>query len=328
MPPAFMFEEDQHGPRTTGGSPPGPNTPSPISSRFDQFEKRQNEIWRLTFFLLFVLGLAFAWMSWGTIRSLAHHYEALPIGLVVLIVLFGLYMWKKTQEISELRGLMRGLEQHEAAPPSDRQLDQLFEIISRSQQGFRDLIDSFDDILLAVSLDGQVRSVNRSFSDLVDTPFAQLIGRPISEFVQEGTGEGDALLKLAMPRFMERRHWTGVVEAKLKNQSSPFFFDCVAHAMMRDDKIHGITVLARDVLPFAETKPVSRNSSNRFKKASTSALPKEPWWMPIPLSCACSVMTPRKNCSRDGFPKSSLTGRSASSSRISWRASRKFKAAR
>src|SRR5713226_2168099 len=28
-------------------------------------------------------------------------------------------------------------------------------------------------------------------------------------------------------------------------------------------------------LPFAETKPVSRNSSNRFKKASTSALPKE-----------------------------------------------------
>jgi len=242
-----MFEEDQHGHRTTGGSPPGPNTPSPISSRFDQFEKRQNEIWRLTFFVLFVLGLAFAWMSWGTIRSLTHHYEALPIGLVVLIVLFGLYMWKKTQEISELRGLMRGLEQHEAAPPSDRQLDQLFEIISRSQQGFRDLIDSFDDILLAVSLDGQVRSVNRSFSDLVDTPFAQLIGRPISEFVQEGTGEGDALLKLAMPRFMERRHWTGIVEVKLKNQSSPFFFDCVAHAMMRDDKIHGITVLARDV---------------------------------------------------------------------------------
>src|SRR5258708_361915 len=151
MLPAYMFKEDQHGPRTTGGSPPVAKTPSPISSRFDQFEKRQNEIWRLTFFVLFVLGVAFAWTSLSTIRSLAHHYEA------------------------------------------------------------------------------------------------RLIGRPLSEFVQEGTGEGAALLKLAMPRFIERRHWTGVVEVQLKNQSSPFFFDCVAHAMMRDDKIHGITVLARDV---------------------------------------------------------------------------------
>jgi two-component system NtrC family sensor kinase len=38
-----------------------------------------------------------------------------------------------------------------------------------------------------------------------------------------------------------------VVHVRLKNQSSPIYFDCVAHAMMRDDKIQGITVLARDV---------------------------------------------------------------------------------
>jgi len=51
---------------------------------------------------------------------------------------------------------------------SDKQLDQLFEL-SPVQQGYRDLIDSFDDVLLAVSLDGQIRAVNRSFSDLVDS---------------------------------------------------------------------------------------------------------------------------------------------------------------
>ena len=185
--------------------------------------------------------------SWATIRSLAHRYEALPIGLVVLIALFGAYMWKKTQEISELRGLLRGLEHHEAAPPSDRQLEQLFEVISRSQQGFRDLIDSFDDVLLALSNDGQIRAVNRSFADLVGTPFQQIIGRPLSEFVWETAGDGTELLKRALPRFMERRHWTGVAQVRLKNQKSPFYFDCVAHAMMRDDKIHGITVLARDI---------------------------------------------------------------------------------
>ncbi len=242
-----MSDEQQNAPRPAGAPSPGADRRSAITSRFEQFEKRQSELWRLTFLVLFLLGLAYAWTSWDSIQSLAHRYEALPIGLVVLVVLFGAYMWKKTQEISELRGLMRGFEHRDAGPPTERQLDQLFNIISRSQQGYRDLIDSFDDVLLALTLDGQIRAVNRSFSDLVATPFQQIIGRPLSEFVQEGSGEEQELLRRAMPRFMERRQWSGVVQVRLKNQSSPFYFDCVAHAMMRDDHIQGITVLARDV---------------------------------------------------------------------------------
>src|SRR5213592_2221122 len=99
-----------------------------FSSRFEQFEKRQSELWRLTFVVLFVLAVFFAWTSWGSIRSFAHRYEvALPVLFVVLIGLFGWYMWNKTHEISELRGLMRGLEKREADPPSGKQLDQLFQ---------------------------------------------------------------------------------------------------------------------------------------------------------------------------------------------------------
>lgn len=242
-----MADKNQNTQRVAGGSPSPANRRSAITSRFEQFEKRQNELWRLTFLVLFVLALFFAWTSWNSIRSLAHRFEALPIGLVILVVLFGAYMWNKTREISELRGLMRGLEERDANPPSEKQLDQLFEIISRSQQGYRDLIDSFDDLLLAITLDGKIRAVNRSFSDLVQTPFQQIIGRSLSEFVEEGSGEGQNLLNRAMPRFLERRHWTGVVQVRLKNQTSPFYFDCVAHAMLRGDEIQGITILARDV---------------------------------------------------------------------------------
>ena len=227
--------------------PPQDARRSAISSSFERFERRQNELWRLTFLILFLLGLAYAWTSWGSIRSQAVRFEALPIGLVVLVALFGAYMWKKTREISELRGLLRGLEERDAQPPSDKQLDQLFDIISKSQQGYRDLIDSFDDLLLAVSVDGKIRAVNRSFSDLVQTPFQEIIGRLLSEFVEESSGDGPELLKRAMPRFLERRQWTGIVQVRLKNQKSPFYFDCVAHAMLRDDNVHGITVLARDV---------------------------------------------------------------------------------
>ena len=244
-----MADKNQNARLVADGSPAPDNRRSALTSRFDQFEKRQSELWRLTFLVLFLLGLACAVAAWDSIRSFWHHSEAmaLAIGLVVLIVLFVILMWSKTREISELRGLMRGLEERDAAPPSEKQMDQLFEIISRSQQGYRDLIDSFDDLLLAVTLDGNIRAANRSFSDLVQTPFQQIIGRPLAEFVQEGSNEEQDLLKRGMPRFLERRHWSGVVQVRLKNQTSPFYFDCVAHAMLRDDQIQGITVLARDV---------------------------------------------------------------------------------
>src|SRR6266436_6261373 len=221
---------------------------TPVSDRLEQFERRQSDLWRLTFFLLLVLSIVFAMVSWDTIRSLAHRFEALPIGLVVLVVLFGLYAWKRTQEISELRGLVRGIEQRDAIPPNEKQLDQLFDVISRSQQGYRDLIDSFDDILLAVSLDGQIRAANRSFADLVGASFPQIIGRNLSEFVEEGMGEGGEIAKRAMPRFLERRVWTGIVQIRLKGGgNSIYYFDCVAHAMLRGNDVQGVTILARDI---------------------------------------------------------------------------------
>jgi len=242
-----MPEKNQRAPQAVGRPVQPADKHAVISARFEQFEKRQRELWLMAITVIILLGLAYAWTSWDAVRSLAHHYEALPIGFVVLIVLFGLYMWRKTQEISELRGLMRGMEHRDEAPPSDKQLDQLFAIISKSQQGYRDLIDSFDDVLLAMTLDGQIRAANRSFSDLVGTPFQEIIGRPITDFLQEGAGEGADVLRRAMPRFKERRQWSGVVQVRLKGQGTPFFFDCVAHAMLRDNEIHGITILGRDV---------------------------------------------------------------------------------
>jgi PAS domain S-box-containing protein len=243
-----MLDEKQGARGNTGNASPGANSRSVVSAQFDKFEKRQKELWRFTFAVLFVLAVFFAWTSWASIRSFASRYEALAhVLIVVVIALFGAYVWKKTQEISELRGLMRGMEHRDEAPPSEKQIDQLFSMISRSQQGYRDLIDSFDDVLLALSLDGQIRAVNRSFSDLVSSTFQELIGRPISDFVQETSGEGSDLLRRAMPRFMERRQWSGVLQVRLKGQGALYYFDCVAHAMMRDGEIHGITVLGRDV---------------------------------------------------------------------------------
>jgi PAS domain S-box-containing protein len=227
-------------------SPPRESA-TPVRTRLDNYEKRQNELWRLTFFLLFIVSSVFAWYSWGTLRSTGFRLEALPFGLVTLVVLLGAYVWKKTQEIAELKGLVRGLDQKESGPPSDRALEHLFQMISKSQQGFRDLIDSFDDILLALSLDGEIRAANRSFSDFVGQPFQEIIGLPLIQFLSDESGISEDTLKRDMHRFVERRIWSGVVQVRLKKTGAVFFFDCVAHAMVRDDKVHGLTILARDI---------------------------------------------------------------------------------
>jgi PAS domain S-box-containing protein len=242
-----MSENKKHLPGAGESSSSNGQQRSAISDRLAQFEKRQSELWRLTFFLLLVISVVFAVVSWDNLRSFAIRFEALPIGLVILVALFGWYTWRRTREISELRGLVRGLEQRDADPPSDRQLDQLFSVIERSQQGYRDLIDSFDDVLLALTLQGEIRAVNRSFADLVGSSFQQIIGRPLADFVEDASGEARNLIERAMPRFLERRHWTGVVQVRIKKLNTIFYYDCVAHAMLRGDEVHGLTVLARDI---------------------------------------------------------------------------------
>src|ERR1700676_5614169 len=244
--PSMPIRDQRDASTAAPASPSGENRGT-VTSRFEQFEKRQTQLSRATSFLLIVITVVFLWLAWPTIRTLTENSRTLSVGLVTLVVLFVAYTWKRSSEMAELRGLVHGIEHRDVAPPSDKHLDQLFEIIGRSQQGYRDLIDSFDDLLIALSLEGEIRAVNRSFADLLGLPFQQIIGKPLTDFIEEGSGDGSDLVRRALPRFIERRHWTGVIQIRLKNRSSIFYFDCVAHAMTRGDQVHGLTVLARDV---------------------------------------------------------------------------------
>jgi PAS domain S-box-containing protein len=220
---------------------------SAVVTRLEAYEKRQRELWGLTFFLLFVISAVFAYLSWDSIRTAKIHLEALPFGLVILTGLLGVYIWRKSQQIAELKGMVRGFDQRAAGPPNDQQLEQLFQMISKSQQGFRDLIDSFDDVLLALSLEGEIRAANRSFADFVGQPFQEIIGLPLTQFLKDESGISEEFLRRGINHFLERRFWSGVVQVRLKKSGVVHFFECVAHAMVRDNKVHGLTILARDI---------------------------------------------------------------------------------
>jgi len=208
--------------KSPANDPGAPQSPA-VSERLAQFERRQGELWRLTFLLLLVISVVFAVVSWDTIRSFALHFEALPVGLVILIALFGMYTWKRSQEMSELRGLVKGLEQRNIQSTEDREFDKLFAVIERSQQGYRDLIDSFDDVLLALTLEGEVRAVNRSFADLVGLAWthahhADQYARVLAWFDEARSDE--------TPRgFHDTRHWLALAhqsDAFADTAASPF----------------------------------------------------------------------------------------------------------
>jgi PAS domain S-box-containing protein len=220
---------------------------SAVSDR-DRLTHRERGVWRMALLLLAALAIAFAAVSWDQIRSMPHHLEALPVGLVILVALFVTYAWSKTNEISELRGLVRGIEQQRASAEHDSdQLDQLFSLISKSQQGYRDLIDTFEDLLFSIMLDGTILTVNRSFADLLGLSFADVVGRPLDEFIELSDSGDRKAAQESLPRFLERRRWTGVVRAKVKQRGSTHYFDCVLHAIVRHDVVHGISGLARDI---------------------------------------------------------------------------------
>ena len=236
----------------TDRSPSEPDTddaapPKSVAPRIDLLATREAALWRLALVILVILAVGFAVISWGQMRAFADGRRALPVGLVVLVVLFVLYALAKTREMYELRGLVRGLETRATAPPDVGQLEKLFDMVQRSQQGYRDLIDTFEDLLFSISLNGDILAANRSVAELLDHPFAALVGRPLDEFVEMGEGAGRTAALRALPRFLENRHWAGVVRVRLKPGTSMRFFQCTLHALLRDGREVGICVLARDI---------------------------------------------------------------------------------
>ena len=80
----------------------------------------------------------------------------------------------------------------------------------RSQRNFKELIDSLDDVALAVSLDGTLRTVNRRTTEILGAPYAQVVGHKLEEFLGAPL---HAERPASLARFIEKRTWSGVVRS-------------------------------------------------------------------------------------------------------------------
>lgn len=220
---------------------PASNRPDRGATPLDQEESR---LWRWALGLLVLLATAVAVLSWEQLKDLPYRLWAIPVGLFVLSVLFATYAFGRKREVSELKQILRGFQDRAGAAPSEEQLDQLSQMIARSQRNFKELIDSLDDVALAVSLDGTLRTVNRRVTEILGVPYSQLVGHKLEEFLGAPLhAEGGGTLS----RFLERHHWAGVVEVKLKNGARSLYYDCVVNAIVKGDEVAGASVLARDI---------------------------------------------------------------------------------
>src|SRR5258706_12583286 len=207
-------------------------------------EREESQLWRWALGLFILMAVAVAILSWEQLKDLPYRLWAIPVGLLVLSILFAVYAFGRRREVGDLKHLLKNLQDRAGVMPSDQQLDQLTQMIARSQRNFKELILSLDDVALAISLDGTLRTVNRRVTEILGVPYTDIVGHKLAEFL---SGDLRAESEASLSRFLEKRHWAGVVEIRFKNGLSPSYYDCVVNAIVKSDEVVGASVLARDI---------------------------------------------------------------------------------
>ena len=207
-----------------------------------QFEKEEAWLWRIALLFLVLLAAALAAESWERLHELPYHLGLLPVALFCVAIAFAAFSYGRRKRVAEMKTLVQGLQ--ERATPTEAQLDQLGQVIARSQRSFKELIDSIDDAAFAMALDGTIRTVNKRVTELMGIAYGDIVNHKLDEFLEE---PARADMERGLSRFLEQRRWSGMVTVKIKMSARVRYFDCVLNAIVKSDEVVGVSVLARDV---------------------------------------------------------------------------------
>ena len=221
-----------------------PGLPQRPTRPAGNLDREESQLWRWILGFMLLLAVALTVLLWERLETIPYQLRAIPIGVLVLSILFAVYAYGRRQEVSELKGLLRGLQEHVGAAPSEEQLDQLSQVIMRSQRNFKELIDSLDDPACAVSLDGTIRTVNRRVAELTGMTYSQLVGSKIYDLVEEPARDE---VERGLGRFLDKKRWSGTVRLRLRSSTRPLYFDCVLNGILKGDEVVGASMLGRDI---------------------------------------------------------------------------------
>lgn len=215
-----------------------------VAEEWGRLERAEHGLWRNSLLLLIMLAFGLALAGWGTSWTPSLRSGALPAGLVVLVALFGVYVWRKRRELGDLRMLLRDLHEASVSPPTDAQFEKLLDLITRSQHNIRELIDTLDHGVFTLSSEGIFRVANLYVTQAFGISFQNLIGHRLDEFLVQPSREEAAR---ALLRFLNEGSWAGRIPVRLKRDGQLRYFDCRFEAVRKEGHVNAISGWARDV---------------------------------------------------------------------------------
>ncbi len=218
-------------------------TPEPPSRA--NLEVEEARLWRFALWFVVLLAVSLVALSWERLETLPYHLGLIfAIAVPGVAIAFSAFTYGRRKQVAGLKDVIRDLEERAEAAPSEVQIDQLTQVIIKSQRSFKELIDSIDDVTIAVSLDGTLRTVNRRFAQLLGVPYQEIVGHKLEEFLEEPAW---TQIHSGLATFRDRRRWSGLAPVRLKSSSRILYFDCLINAILNDNEVVGASILARDV---------------------------------------------------------------------------------
>jgi len=208
-----------------------------------RLEKEEAWLWRTALLFVVLLATALAAESWERLQSLPYHLGLISVGVLSVAIAFAGFAYGRRKRVAELKTLVRELQERPATP-TDEQLDQLGQLIARSQRNFKELIDSFDEVAFAMGLDGKLRTVNRRMTRLLGVAYSEVVGQKLDEFIDEPKRQD---VEQGLISFIEKRRWSGAMRVRVKGDPRVYYFDVVLNAIMKGDEVVGASALARDI---------------------------------------------------------------------------------
>jgi PAS domain S-box-containing protein len=138
----------------------------------------------------------------------------------------------------------KNTQRHRTASSSESSIERLTDLITRSQRGYRELIDHVDQALFTLSLQGEIRVANLRLSQIVGASFQDLIGHRLSEFVESPSA---AEMERALPELVRAGAWSGTIPVRLKRDKDLRHFQCWLQAVEDEGQSTAVIGWARDV---------------------------------------------------------------------------------
>ncbi len=215
---------------------------SDSASQISRLDREETQLWRLSLLFIALLAVGLAAATWDNLREISVHLGIIPCSAGLFALGLAYYAGVKRRAISDLRAQI--IQAQKNAPAAEDGIEQLVDIIRRSQRGFRELVDSFDDVVLAVSMDGVIQAANRTFASIVGVEFSSFVYHPISDFIDE---PGTVDVQRILPRLLDRHQLSSVIEVRFRNETQSRFFDCSMRTIVKDGQTTGVSIWGREV---------------------------------------------------------------------------------